>query len=172
MNEQQTLLFFYYQREIFGICPCCGEFFRLSDCKIYKDAKAPADWFDKLNMEERRLDLQELKLEESLEALKSKAREKGRKSANKLVKKVDKVFYPLRLNPDDAKVLFHPVDYIVFDGMKDASQGGIRQILLLDAGKNSSEGKQIQRSIREAIEKEQYEWITFRINPNGDIDEG
>ena len=42
--HQQTLLFFQYQRQIFGICTCCGEFFRLSDCKVYQEAKAPTDW--------------------------------------------------------------------------------------------------------------------------------
>jgi hypothetical protein len=45
--HQQTLLFFQYQRQIFGICTCCGEFFRLSDCKVYQEAKAPTDWLDK-----------------------------------------------------------------------------------------------------------------------------
>ena len=37
MHQQDMLIFFEYQRQIFGICPCCGDFFRLSDTKIYKD---------------------------------------------------------------------------------------------------------------------------------------
>ncbi|MFM1756945.1 MAG: hypothetical protein RL621_1932, partial [Bacteroidota bacterium] len=35
MHQEDILIFFEYQRQIFGICPCCGDFFRLSDTKIY-----------------------------------------------------------------------------------------------------------------------------------------
>ena len=43
---------------------------------------------------------------------------KGRKKATQAVKKFDKVFNPQKLNPDDSMGVFHPVDYVIFDGMK------------------------------------------------------
>ena len=169
--HQQTLLFFQYQRQIFGICTCCGEFFRLSDCKVYQEAKAPTDWLDKLEKDERRIDLEEEKLTEALEELKQAAREKGRNTANRMVKQVDKVFHPQKLNPDDAKVIFHPVDYVVFNGMKDNKTEGLKNILLLDGEKRSTEGKKIQKSIMKAVDKGNYEWITLRVENNGGIKE-
>lgn len=169
--HKQTLLFFQYQRQIFGICTCCGDFFRLSDCKIYQDGKAPTDWLDKLDKEERKLDLQEQKIDENLEILKEQAREKGRITANKLVKQVDKVFHPQKLNPDDAKVIFHPVDYVVFNGMKDSQAEGLKNILLLDSDKKSTEGKKIQKSIIKTIDKGNYEWITLRVDNDGGVKE-
>lgn len=169
--HQQTLLFFQYQRQIFGICTCCGEFFRLSDCKVYQEAKAPTDWLDKLEKDERRIDLEEDKLSEVLEELKQAAREKGRNTANRMVKQVDKVFHPQKLNPDDAKVIFHPVDYVVFNGMKDNKTEGLKNILLLDGEKRSTEGKKIQKSIMKAVDKGNYEWITLRVENDGGIKE-
>ena len=169
--HQQTLLFFQYQRQIFGICTCCGEFFRLSDCKVYQEAKAPTDWLDKLEKDERRIDLEEEKLTEALEELKQAARVKGRNTANRMVKQVDKVFHPQKLNPDDAKVIFHPVDYVVFNGMKDNKTEGLKNILLLDGEKRSTEGKKIQKSIMKAVDKGNYEWITLRVENDGGIKE-
>ena len=169
--HQQTLLFFQYQRQIFGICTCCGEFFRLSDCKVYQEAKAPTDWLDKLEKDERKIDLEEEKLTEALEELKQAAREKGRNTANRMVKQVDKVFHPQKLNPDDAKVIFHPVDYVVFNGMKDNKTEGLKNILLLDGEKRSTEGKKIQKSIMKAVDKGNYEWITLRVENDGGIKE-
>ena len=168
---KQTLIFFQYQRQIFGICTCCGEFFRLSDCKLYQDAKAPTDWLDKLEKEEKRIDLLEEKINEEMDLMKQQAREKGRLTANKMVKVVDKVFHPQQLNPDDAKVIFHPVDYVVFNGMKDEGAEGMKNILLLDGEKKTTEGKAIQKSIMKAVDKGNYEWITLRVENDGSIKE-
>lgn len=169
--HQQTLLFFQYQRQIFGICTCCGDFFRLSDCKVYQEAKAPTDWLDKMGKDERRMDLAEEKLNLVLEELKQAARVKGRNTANRIVKQVDKVFHPQKLNPDDAKVIFHPVDYVVFNGMKENKTEGLDSILLLDGEKITTEGKRIQKSIMKVIDKGNYEWITLRVENDGSIKE-
>lgn len=169
--HQQTLLFFQYQRQIFGICTCCGDFFRLSDCKLYQEEKAPTDWLDKLEKDERKIDLAEEKLTEALEELKQAARLKGRNTANRMVKQVDKVFHPQKLNPDDAKVIFHPVDYVVFNGMKENKTEGLDNIVLLDGEKRTTEGKKIQKSIMKAVDKGNYEWITLRVENDGGIKE-
>ena len=66
MQHQEMLLFFQYQREVFGICPCCNEFFRLSDCKIYKDERKSSVWLDKLGNEDKKLDVFEAKVNEDL----------------------------------------------------------------------------------------------------------
>ena len=172
MQHQQMLLFFQYQREIFGICPCCNEFIRLSDCKIYKDERKSSDWLDKLGNEERKLDTLEAKIDEDLKFYNEVAREKGRKEANKKMKKVDKIFTPQKLNPDDAKVIFHPVDFVVFNGMKNGSNGdSLKNIILLDGERKTTEHKQVQKSIIKTVESENYEWITLRVDEDGKISE-
>lgn len=172
MDQQEILFFFTYQREIFGICPCCGEFFRLSDCKIYKDERKSSDWLTRLQREERKLDTLEEKVEGDLEFYREQAREKGRKEAARLTRKVDHIFTPMKLNPDDAKVIFHPVDFVVFNGMKSGANGdALKNLVLLDGQKKTTEGKQIQQSVRKAVDKEQYEWLTLRVNHDGTIEE-
>lgn len=170
MHHDELLVFFQYQREIFGICPCCGEFFRLSDCKIYKDERKSTDWLDKLGRESNSLDTLEELVNEDLEFYKEISREKGRKQAKRLVKKVDKVFMPQQLNPDDAKVIFHPVDFVVFNGMKNGKDGdALKNIILLDSERKTTEHKQIQKSIIKAVEAENYEWLTLRVNDAGEV---
>jgi predicted Holliday junction resolvase-like endonuclease len=171
MQHNEMLLFFSYQRRIFGICPCCGDFFRLSDCKIYKDERKSSDWLERLHREAYQLEQATEKMETALELHKQEAREKGRKQANRKVRKVDTVFAPRKLNPDEAKVIFHPVDFVVFNGMKTATNGeGLRNLLLLDGQEKTTEGRAIQKSVATAVERERYEWLTLRVKDNGTIE--
>ena len=154
------------QRRIFGICPHCSDFFRLSDCKIYSKKKPLVDWKDKLERESGKIDTLEEKILEMKKHLKEKGREKGRRMANRVVKKIDPIFYPRKLNPDDAKVIFHPIDYVVFNGMKN---GELKNIVLLDRKKGNSTHKKLQRSIESTINHERYEWLTIRVENDGNI---
>ena len=65
---------------------------------------------DKLAQSERRVELLEDKLEGQKAEMRETARVLGRKQATKAMKKVDHVFTPRKLNPDDAKVIHHPID--------------------------------------------------------------
>lgn len=160
--------FITMQRQIFGICPHSDKFFRLSDCKVYRRLKPTHDWMDILEAENARLDSIEDRIDDKKSEMQEKAREKGRENANKQIKKVDKVFKPRRLNPDDAKVLFHPIDYIVFNGMKNNE---IKNLLLLDRQTKLVDHRRLQGSIEKAIEHGNFEWITLRVEENGEINE-
>lgn len=159
--------FFAMQRSIFGICPCCGELFRLSDCKVFMKVRPVADWMDNLEQGGGKLDRAEERLAAKEHSIRQEAREKGRKRARAIIRKVDPVFTPRRLNPDDAKVIFHPVDYLVFNGMKQG--GAIRDLIFLDREAREREHRQLQRSIERAIEKGHYEWQTLRVDQDGSI---
>lgn len=167
--KSDILKFFSLQRQIFGICPNSGQFFRLSDCKVYIRTRPTRDWMDNLNMEAQRLDVMEERIDEREEAMREKAREKGRREAGRLIRRIDNVFTPRRLNPDDAKVVFHPIDYIVFNGMKNAAS--MRNIVLLDRQTRSSDHRRLQHSIEKTIERGNYEWLTLRVLDNGSIKE-
>ncbi len=167
--KNDLIKFFGLQRQIFGICPHSGQFFRLSDCKIYRKTKPARDWMDKLDAEEDRLAGIEERIEAKRAELQDNARQKGREEANKQIKKVDKVFSPRKINPDDAKVLFHPIDYVVFNGMKDI--GAMKNIMLLDRESKSADHRRLQKSIEKTIEKGNCEWVTLRVDENGCIEE-
>jgi predicted Holliday junction resolvase-like endonuclease len=158
--------FFSYQRQIFGVCPCCGELFRLSDCKVYRKDAPITDWKEKLEKQSTALDRFEEKLDEKMEAMREKARAAGRKQADKLIKKVDPVFAPLKLNPDDAKVVFHPIDFVVFNGMKSKD---LKNLVILDSNKKSPSLKLLQDSVCNTIEKGKYEWLTINVEIDGKV---
>lgn len=165
MTNNQLLKFFQLQRQIFGVCPHTGNVFRLSDCHIYVKKKPEPDWLQQIEAAQVKISNAEEKLNEKEEAIREKARIAGRSEATKMVRKIDKIFHPLKLNPDDSKVIFHPVDYIVFNGMK---TGQMKNLILMDKAKGKSD-KRLQQSIQKVVEKKNYEWITLRVEENGNI---
>ncbi|MEM2941638.1 MAG: Holliday junction resolvase-like protein [Thermoproteota archaeon] len=165
--KSEILKFFTLQRQIFGICPHCNDFFRLSDCNIYLKRRPAPDWLDEINREKERLSKLGEKLEEKRKELQRKAQKEGRREAQKVIKRIDPIFTPRGLNPDDAKVIFHPIDYIVFNGMKNGDS--IKGILLLDRETRDSTHRSLQRSIEKVIERESYEWQTLRVQEDGKI---
>lgn len=170
--QKEILEFYSSLRQIFTVCPCCDEIHRLSDCKLYQKSKPPVDWKEKIDKEIARLEAMELKLKEKIALAKILAKQSGRKSADKLVKKIGSVFTPLKLNPKDAKVIFHPIDFIVFGGMNDDNTDApLKHILLLDKSRKSGQFLSIQKSIENAIQKKNYEWLTFRVDNDGKISE-
>ena len=165
--KSEMVKFFSLQRQIFGICPNCSDFFRLSDTNVFLKTEPVPDWMDRIDKEKERLTELEEKLEEKKEELQERAREKGRKQAQKAIKKIDPVFAPRKLNADDAKVIFHPIDYIVFRGMKDS--GSIKGILLVDREAKDGNHRAVQKSIEQVVERENYEWQTLRVQEDGKI---
>lgn len=161
--------FFNLQRQIFGVCPSSGELFRLSECKVYLKTRPTRDWLDKLDSESDRLDRVEERIDEKEEQEKEKGREKGRREANLVVKKIDRIFSPRKLNPDDAKVVFHPIDYIVFNGMHNLDS--IKNIVFLDRKLTSSDHRRVSRSIETVVNRGHYEWLTLRVQEDGSIKE-
>ena len=84
-----------------------------------------------------------------------------------MIRRIDPVFTPRKLDPDDAKVIFHPIDYVVFNGMKKGSS--IRNTVLLDRQEKGKPHRSLQRSIERVVESENYEWQTLRVQEDGKI---
>jgi predicted Holliday junction resolvase-like endonuclease len=129
--------------------------------------KPEPDWLQQIESAQMRISKAEDKLSEKEESIREKARIAGRSEATKMIRKIDSIFHPLKLNPDDSKVIFHPVDYIVFNGMK---AGQMKNLILMDREKNGTD-KRLQQSIQRVIAKKNYEWITLRVEENGNIKE-
>lgn len=161
--------FFAIQREVFGVCPQCNEFFRLSDCRIYQKKRPVLDWLEKLDLDQKNIDKEYEELEEMKEEIQERGRQEGRKIAEHKVKKIDCVFAPHDLNPDDAKVIFHPIDFIVFSGMKGIGQ--VHDITLFDRVTQIARQRSIQESIERAVDRESCEWRTLRVDEEGRVNE-
>jgi predicted Holliday junction resolvase-like endonuclease len=160
--------FFELQRHIFGICPKCGNFFRLSDAKIFSKKKPIPDWMDNIDIVKLRLDKRKEDILAQKKKLQEEASARGRRLAQLMVKKIDPVFTPRKLHSDDAKVILHPIDYVVFNGMNTADS--IKNIVLLDKKTNQEKHKKIQKSIERVVERNNYDWVTIRIQKDGAID--
>jgi len=154
---------FKAQRNIFGLCPLCGEIFRLSEIKISYKRKFPIDWYDNLLAEGEKLDEREMNLEEKLKIIREKATERARRVLlPKLLRKVDPLFTSLGYFPQDAKAIFDPIGFVVFDGMN--RDENVRRIVFMDHQTENRDQRINQKSIEKTIEKERYEWETIRIS--------
>jgi hypothetical protein len=67
-------------------------------------------------------------------------------------------------------VIFHPIDFIVFNGLTKTPEK-IKNILLLDKAAKTSLDKTLQKSIEKAVSKGRYEWLTLRVEHKGEITE-
>jgi predicted Holliday junction resolvase-like endonuclease len=164
-SNNDLIKYFQIQRQIFGVCPHTGSVFRLSDCQLYVKNKPTPDWMQKIEASQERIDKASAKLDDREDEIREKARIAGRKEADQIIKKIDKIFHPLKLNPDESKVIFHPVDFIVFNGMKSSQ---LKNLIFLDKA-NGNHDKRLQQSIKKTIEKGCYEWVTLRVADNGSI---
>lgn len=155
--------FFKAQRNIFGLCPLCGEIFRLSDIKISYRRKFLMDWHDQLGAKEEKISDKEAKLVETLRVIREKATEHARRVLlPKLLRRVDPLFTSLGYFPQDAKAIFDPIDFVIFDGMN--RDENVRRIVFMDHETENRDQRIIQKSIEKTIEKERYEWETIRIS--------
>ena len=129
--------------------------------------KPTPDWMDKFDASAERIDRAESKVMDEEAAVREKAREKGRRQALSAARKLDPVFHPNKSNPDDAKLMLHPVDFLIFNGMK---QGDIRNLVLFDRQVKSKEEKSLQKSIEKTVARENYEFVTMQISEEGDVE--
>ncbi len=155
-------------RKILAVCPCCGELRRVSDLRLKSKAEAEKTWLDEFDADSRKLSDKEQKFEEKEATLREEAAEKGRKIAEKQFQKaICPSLQKLKLNPYDVKAIFHPIDFIAFNGM--TNQEEISDILLL-AREQCATLAPIRKQIKKAVDAYKYEWQVARINNTGNID--
>lgn len=162
---QEQINFFNNLRQTFCHCGKCGETYRLSDSVLFEDKRPNLDWFDKIDREIAKVEAQEKLIRDKIAKAKLEATTEGRIQADAHIEQFDTLFKPLGLSPNDAKVHFHPVDYIVFNGMN-SIQPKIKNIVLLDRKENKGE---LQDSIRDCIHDERYGFLTIKIKNDGTV---
>jgi predicted Holliday junction resolvase-like endonuclease len=151
---------------ILGICPCCSELFYLSEARPYLDGKRANSVVDRLRAAERRLERAEEALNEAEQVLREKSARSGLRTAKRLLKKIDPVFSGAGYDPQDVKVIFDPVTYVVFDGMSD---GDLSTILLLAKPPENKPAERVQNSIGKAVKSGNIEFRTLHVDRKGDV---
>jgi len=157
-------------RRILGICPCCGEIFRLTDVEISYRAKPRRTWLDELEAAEERLERAEERFGEEEERIRERARARGRRQLPRLLRKAEPMFASRGYFAQDVKPLFDPIDYVIFAGLNRAQH--MKHIVLFDGPAFSPEREKTQRSIERALEAGNYEWRTIRMGKDGRIPVG
>jgi predicted Holliday junction resolvase-like endonuclease len=91
----------------------------------------------------------------------------GLQATKRLLRKIDPVFSGAGYDPpQDVKVLFNPVTYVVFDGM---SQRKLSKIELLARSPQNRATERIQNSIEQALSRGNVEFRTLRVDDRGRI---
>jgi predicted Holliday junction resolvase-like endonuclease len=167
---------------ILGICPCCGEIFRLTEARLKFPEMQPrtSDYTDYLRAvaafshsekeilaAEMRLEMLEEKHITALDKAKEIARDKGRKKAKNILKKIDPVFSGNDIDPQDVKVLFDPVEFVVFDKLN--TQEELKKVEFVNHSPTNKREENIERSLLKIIRNGNYEFSILHVDRIGNI---
>jgi predicted Holliday junction resolvase-like endonuclease len=161
---REAAKFFAELSQIAGICPDCKQVFRLSDARLYRHARPLPSVLDSLEKEQAAIDRALDRLETAEEELRAQARVAGLNHARRRLRKIDGMFSKLRLNPHDAKVLFDPVDFVVFDGM---AKGSLRKLILLSRPPSTKAEEKVCRSVENVVASGNFAFKTVRLSNDG-----
>jgi predicted Holliday junction resolvase-like endonuclease len=162
----QLVKLFREFQTIFGVCPCCGEVFRLSEARLYVGRPPRRTVFDELHEEQRKVDQARERFEARESRIREVAKLKGQAVARRLLRRMAPVFVSNHIDPNDVKVVFDPVEYVVFKGL---TNGGCSRIRFLDRPSRSVRQERIQNSLAKTIDRGDIFWRTYRISETGNI---
>ena len=170
-------IFFYISEfnNIYGICPCCDELFKLAEASIkFPDKKFPNDPINKIRKEEEfiikeeeKLVKYEEKMYQSLEIARERHRDSGRKKAKQMLRKIDPYFSGRNVNPQDVKTIFHPIEFITFNGLNSSEY--IKNIELVSIKPESKEKELVLKSLIHSIKNGNYKFETLVIDHDGSV---
>lgn len=153
-------------RSIFGICPCCGEVFRLGDASLHAKGKRPSTEFDRLGARAQALDRAEERFDAREAQLREIAQARGRQQARRVLRRIDPVFTGHDFEVQDVKVLFDPVQFVVFRGLNGPR---FKEIVFVDGPPRTSTREKTLKSIQTAITRGNCDWLTLRLSEDGRI---
>jgi len=158
---------FQMYRKILVVCPCCGQFHRLSELNI-KSAKPVKTWLDDYKKRERFLDKQIENFESSEGDVRKTKVKKGRSAAQRAyLRVIDPKLKKYARNPHDLKTIYDPIDYVVFKGMNDEKK--IEDVLFLAKSARNPELNKIRAQVKKAIKQKSYQWKVARISDTGRV---
>jgi len=149
---------------IYGICPCCGELFRLSDAHVFAPTRPPKSPFDEVADRWQHFELQVERFETREGRIRAQARLAGQRAARRRLRDIVPFFLKRRVNPNDVKVLFSPLHYVAFRGMTD---GECKSVEFIDEPARTKVQGALQESVYRTITAGNLEWCTLRIGEDG-----
>jgi predicted Holliday junction resolvase-like endonuclease len=163
-------------QEVLAICPCCGEIFRLVEGKFVFPQQRPKTsvYLDLVALEgdvsekEDRLASAEKKFEEKLREHRQKWIQLGRRQAKKRLKKIDPIFSAKNIDPQDVKVIFDPVEYLIFHGLN--SEHGVNLLEFVSRAPLSRSQEAVVNSIGKTIQSGYVSFETLHIKDDGSFD--
>lgn len=152
--------------QIYGICPCCGELFRLSEARVFTPSLPVKTPFDEVAENWLRLDLQVERFEAREARVRAEARLVGQRAARRRLRSIVPFFLKRRVDPNDVKVLFTPVHYVAFRGMTDRNCSSVD---FIDTPAVAKQQEVLQESMFQAISAGRMAWWTLRIDEDGRV---
>jgi len=150
-------------KTILCVCPCCGELVRASDLHLSYKGKAPKTWLDKYDAELQRLEARRAAFE--VKGIRDRAVARGRLQT---ISRVNSCLEPglaiCNFNPYDIKALYHPADFVVFDGL---DYKELNKIVFLDSKRR---GDSVQKSLKSSIKEGSYDWRLARVTEIGGVE--
>ncbi|SRR5260370_22236327 len=163
-------------QEVLAICPCCGEIFRLVEGKFTFPQERPkrCEYLDlvalegRVSAEDDRVGSAEERFETKLNAQRKRRIELGRRQAKKKLKKIDPTFSGRGIDPQDVKVLFDPVEYLIFHGLN--SEDKLNFVEFVSRSPDSKKQEAIVKSIDKTIRSGNVEFETLHMRDDGSFD--
>lgn len=174
---EKIVIFLNEYQYIYGICPCCKEIFKLSECKMqFPSLQQKDDPFYKLKEFEKRVELASSQLEKyyerasrAMEIEQERARRQGQLLAKRKLKIIDPIFSGKNIDPQDVKTIFDPVEFVVFHNMNSES-GRIKNIDFICLNPKNKKREIAIKSIASTIKKGNIEFKTIRVDKDGNIE--
>lgn len=151
---------------IVTVCPECDSIFYLSEARPYLTGAQPKSVVDRLRAAARRLDREEEALALMEDEVRARSHTSGRKAAKEMLKKIDPLFSGAGIDPQDVKVIFHPVSYVVFQGL---AEDNLRKVTLLANAPEDTATERVHTSIDQAITKGNCEFKVLRVDAGGQV---
>ena len=162
--------YFREQRHIFGVCPNaeCRAVKRLAQIRISYRARYEKDWLDRVDDQTAFWEEKQSELKEKRKELRQSYIGEARRTVlPRKLRFASQLYLRQNVQPEDIKVVLHPLDFIGFDGL--ITNEKLRRIVLLDSKLNTPYRGKIQQSIEKVVNDTKYDWGVLRIDDDGKI---
>jgi predicted Holliday junction resolvase-like endonuclease len=162
-------------QQILGICPCCGELFRLVETKFIFQTLTPrtCEYLELVTLERRiadqdvRVSSAEERFVEQLSRQRNALVIQGRRKAKRRLRKIDPVFSARGIDPQDVKVIFEPVEYIIFHGLNSA---GVTSLEFVSRPPETRSQEATVTAVDATIRNGNVEFETLHLRDDGSLE--
>jgi predicted Holliday junction resolvase-like endonuclease len=163
-------------QEVLAICPCCGEIFRLVEGKFVFPKQRPktCEYLDlvalegRIAEEEAHLSSAEERFADKLQEQRQGLVELGRRQAKKRLRIIDPIFSAKDIDPQDVKVVFDPVEYLIFHGLN--SEHGLDFVEFVSRVPISKLQEAMVKSIDQSVRAGRVGFETLHMRDDGSFD--